>query len=163
MRVPVTSCTARMFAPHGPMMALMASDPQVTRSLTSAAIFSALTARTAWTPARPSWTALDWFRWNLAPVVSWNFLMVAPPFPMMISGSLPAEILTDFSPAFSSTGSSERGGQCLRLCRWRHPHPVRQRREWQRQGHQLTARPLVWSSWYSPPAIPSPSTRPPSV
>ena len=36
--------------------------------------------------------------------------MVAPPFPMMISGSLPAEIVTDVSPAFSSAGSSEWGG-----------------------------------------------------
>ena len=36
--------------------------------------------------------------------------MVALPFPMIISGSLPAEIVIDVSPAFSSAGSSERGG-----------------------------------------------------
>ena len=129
MRVPVAFCVARMFLPHRPMTALMVLDPQVKRTSTSAAFFSALAARTAWTPVRPSWTAssipemvrtlVDRFRWSLAPVVSWNFLMVALPFPMMISGSLPAEIVIDVSPAFSSAGSSERGGQCPCLRRRR--------------------------------------------
>jgi hypothetical protein len=81
--MPVASCAARMFAPNRPIMALMALDPQVTRSSTLTAFFSALVARTAWTPVRPSWTVpsvpemvrtlVDRFRWNLAPVVSWNF------------------------------------------------------------------------------------------
>mmetsp|Transcript_23363 Transcript_23363/g.41877 ORF Transcript_23363/g.41877 Transcript_23363/m.41877 type:complete len:304 (-) Transcript_23363:768-1679(-) len=53
-------------------------------------------------------------KWKLAPVISWRFWMVDPPLPMRISGSSPAEMMTEVSPDSSSTGSSDRKGASAR-------------------------------------------------
>mmetsp|Transcript_7479 Transcript_7479/g.12541 ORF Transcript_7479/g.12541 Transcript_7479/m.12541 type:complete len:266 (+) Transcript_7479:322-1119(+) len=106
-----------MLAPPFPMTPLTASDVHVTFSVTSFALRSASVANIERACARPSSTLSSdpvivstfvvRFKLNLAPVVSCIIVMVAPPFPMRISGSLPASTVTETSPAASTTGSSD--------------------------------------------------------
>mmetsp|Transcript_15422 Transcript_15422/g.25257 ORF Transcript_15422/g.25257 Transcript_15422/m.25257 type:complete len:258 (-) Transcript_15422:692-1465(-) len=106
-----------MLAPPFPITPLTASDVQVTFSVTSSALRSASVANIERACARPSSTLSSdpvivstfvvRFKLNLAPVVSCNIVMVTPPFPIRISGSLPASKVTETSPAASTTGSSD--------------------------------------------------------
>mmetsp|Transcript_24614 Transcript_24614/g.38658 ORF Transcript_24614/g.38658 Transcript_24614/m.38658 type:complete len:234 (+) Transcript_24614:222-923(+) len=106
-----------MLAPPFPITPLTASDVQVTFSVTSSALRSASAANIERACARPSSTLSSdpvivstfvvRFKLNLAPVVSCNIVMVAPPFPIKMSGSLPASTVTETSPSPSTTGSSD--------------------------------------------------------